>query len=50
MLRARREHPIRLEAALRDEVIDQNADVRFISPKHHRIFSANRSRGVDAGH
>ena len=33
MLGARREHPVRLETAFRDQVVDQNADVRLVPPQ-----------------
>ena len=33
MLRAGSEHPVRLEAALRNQIVDEHPDVRFIPPQ-----------------
>ncbi len=37
MLRPRCEHPIRLEASSRHEVVDKNADIRILPSEHERL-------------
>ena len=48
MLRARREHPVRLEAALGDQVVHENADVALVAAEFERRFGRARARGIDA--
>src|SRR5262249_34682293 len=49
MLRARREHAIRLEAALGNQVVDEDADVRLVSPQLETVPMLYRQRRIDAG-
>jgi hypothetical protein len=42
MLRARCEHPIRLETALRDQIVDEDADVRLVAPQLQRVSRSPR--------
>ena len=46
MLRARREHAIRLEASLRDQVVDENADVRLVAPQLERRLARRARRAA----
>src|SRR5437016_12325950 len=48
MLRARREHPVRLEAAFGDQVVDENSDVRLIASELEAFAIQHTMRGVDA--
>ena len=49
MLGSRREHSVRLEATLRDQIVDQNADVGLV-PSQFESFAPDRQvRRVDAG-
>ena len=50
VLRARREHPVGLEAALRHEVVDHDADVRLLAAQHERSFALDPPAGVHASH
>ena len=51
MLGARREHPVRLEAALRDQIVDEDADVRLVAAAARTpLVAATRARRIDAGH
>ena len=50
MLRAGGEHPIRLEAALGDQVVDENPDVGLVAPQLERRRAPRRARRVDARH
>src|SRR5262245_36251581 len=49
MLRARREHPVRLEATLRDQIVDEYPDVRLVARQLEAFASRNPMRRVDAG-
>src|SRR5262249_15621199 len=49
MLGSRCEHPVGLEAALRDQVVDENADVRLIARELPRRETPATARRVDAG-
>jgi len=35
---ARRKHPVRLEASLRDQIVHENPDVRLVTPEDERSF------------
>src|SRR5689334_19040665 len=48
MLGARREHPIRLEAALRNQIVDEDANVRLVAPQLEAAAGASPMRRVDA--
>ena len=50
VLGARREHPIRLEAAAGDEIVDEDADVRLVAAQDQRRIAARASGCVDACH
>ena len=50
ILRARREHPIRLRRALRNQVINQHPDVSLVPPQHHRRLPRRAPRRIDARH
>ena len=43
MLGARREHPVRLETAARDQVVDENADVRLVAAERERGLARARA-------
>src|SRR5437667_6270568 len=47
MFRPRREHPVRLEAALRDQIVDENADVRFVTAQLECRTTHGASSRVD---
>ena len=49
MLRSGGEHSIRLEAASRHQVIDEDTDVALVAPDHKRRLTTGRARCVDAG-
>ena len=49
MLRARGEHSVRFEAAFRDQIVDKNADVRFVAPQLEPRSGARALRRIDAG-
>ena len=49
MLRARREHAIRLEASFRDQVVDEDADVRLVASQLERRLAPRVPCRVDAG-
>ena len=49
MLRSRGEHPVRLEASAGHQVVNEDANVRFIPPKHEWRLSSNAPYGVDSG-
>ena len=49
VLRSRGEHSIRLEAAFRDQVVDENSDVRLVARELESIATQHTTRGVDAG-
>ena len=44
-----REHPVRLETALRDQVVDQNADVRLVTAQLEALARRGQVRGIHAG-
>src|SRR5258708_6743342 len=49
MLRARREHPVRLEAPFGDQIVDQNAYVCLVATKLEHIASGDDVCSVHAG-
>jgi hypothetical protein len=49
MLGARGEHPVRLEAPLRDQVVDHDADVGFVAAENERRAAPGTLCGVDPG-
>ena len=49
VFRARREHPIRLGDAARDEIVDEHAEIRFVAARRPAALAAHEARGVDAG-
>ena len=49
MLGSRREHAIGFETALRDQVVDQNADVAFFAPEREHVPTERPLRSVDPG-
>src|SRR5829696_2720275 len=48
VLRARREHPVRLETSFGDQVVDEDADVCLVAPQLECRLAARTTRGVDA--
>ena len=46
MLRTRREHAIRLETTLRDQVVDQNADIRLVTPQLEPFADLDATRAA----
>src|SRR5216683_361625 len=50
MLRARSEHPVRLETPLRNQIVDEHAEVRFIPPELQTIATPGGESGVYASH
>ena len=46
---ARGEHPVRLQASFRDEVVDEDADIRLVPPKNERRLTRRMPRGVQSG-
>ena len=49
VLGARREHPVRLGDAARDEVVDQHAEIGFVAARRPAVLAAHEARRVDAG-
>ena len=49
MLRAGREHPVGLQAPLRDQVVDENADVCLVAAELERLRAPRPPRRVDPG-
>ena len=47
MLGARCEHPVRLEASASGQIVDEDADVRFVPPERER--RCRIKRGIDSG-
>jgi hypothetical protein len=43
-------HPVRLEGAFGDEIIDENPNVSLISSQDDRVFGLDSSGRIDAGH
>ena len=48
-LRAGGEHPVGLVGALRHEVVDENADVRFCPVKDERFDATDKRDRIDSG-
>ena len=48
VFRARGEHAVRLQRAVRDEVVDQHADVRLVATRRPWRLAAHRARGIQA--
>src|SRR6476620_4637375 len=48
MFRARRKHPVRLETAFRDQVVNENADVSLVAPQLQAFTADGAMRRVDA--
>ena len=46
---SRREHSIRLEAALRDQVVDHDAEIGLVAAEDQRLAPLDRERRVEAG-
>ena len=49
MLRSRREHPIRLEATLGDQVVHENPDVGVVPPQLEAARAEHGMSGVGPG-
>ncbi len=49
VLGARREHPIGLGHAARDEIVDEHAEIRLVAPRRPAFLAARVTRRVDAG-
>src|SRR5689334_8873758 len=49
MFRPRSEHPIRFVYSLRDQVVDQDADIRLLSVDSKRRSISCCQSGIDAG-
>src|SRR5262249_21500677 len=50
MLRTGCEHAIRFETPLRDEIVDQDADVAVVAPRIEARFATSMLGRIDAGH
>src|SRR5258708_34734458 len=50
MLRARRKHPVRLEAPFGDQIVDENANVCLVATKLEHFASGDDVCGVHAGY